>query len=429
MTTDPSKSMNNLLSILPRSIEPGAVNNHQRPVFSLRVFNQSEATVEILDGTLLRIASYSQSSTRLLETPIESGTYLEAGQECLLRFRPLEIRAGWMNASSYPVRVIFNTQTQGNDHQFTVLSRENIVRICGQGGIQPVESIGVGIPPGITLICNRQGGYTEFPVIMQDMFPRDIEVEWSDPAIGWGVRLDDGFDLVANRIAVIRQVRAWSVIGIYVFPDTSVPAGVVVNLGTVVARRCPVNSDDMRFCVGAGSAIRAVVAESAEIEMSQPIVSQACTPVDLPLTIQATLRNPHAYSVDLTNYNSARLQAGDSVELQSSCQMEQLGAPDRPAADRFRDVGVRVLRDGVDVSHTVIMESLLGPDYLRPHVSADVGWRIRFRSGTPVGQYFLQPYAGTTVWISSPSGIYLSLKAILDPGINDTNFGVWIEVV
>jgi hypothetical protein len=130
------------ITIVPRSLEPRQVNADQEPVFSVLVYNRTRASVEILPSTRLWAIDYEGAADRGFSALLESPIAVPARREAVLRFRPTRIDVPRINSGVFPVRLDFSIKTLGSERAWTEVSHENCIRIGGNAGIEPVESIG-----------------------------------------------------------------------------------------------------------------------------------------------------------------------------------------------------------------------------------------------------------------------------------------------
>ena len=395
------------IAMVPRSLEPRQVNMFQRPIFSLRVTNKSAAEVEILSTSNLWVTDYPDQLDRGIRATLEAPAVLKPNQESVLRFAPAFVKEGQINSGVFPLRLELHLNEGGSPRRVVQVSNENGLRIGGNAGIQPVEKVGMGITPEQVWIVDRAGGYLEVPVILGDMFPRDVTMRWLDAHPDWFASSDDGIDISAAGSFALKQVRAWTSVGVRFSPSAGVPSNEVQVIGTFVAEVCALSPSPggPAPCMAAGSRIWAVIAESADIKMEA--VTGPGRPVAklTPFEASAQLNNPFNYRVDIQNYNSPLI-------------------PHRT----IPEIGVRAVLEGVDVSRYVVLESFVGPDYLAPMERRHVSFRCHFLSGAPTGRYLLQPYTSATVWLAARPWEHPSLQARIDPGATDPGFGVEVEV-
>lgn len=418
------------LVVVPRSLEPRQVNDFQEPVFTVRVSNAGDVDIEVLPRTRLWVVDYENAPERGFAADLEAPVYVPARREAVMRFQPVHIEIPTINEGIFPLRIQFAILLNGSEQSFTTVSSENSVRVGGNAGIEPVESIGMGIQPGQTVIVGRSGGYLQLPVIMKDMFPVNVKLQWTDPQVDWRVFSDDGVDLVASREVILRQARAWTHAGVWIEPGAMVPANVVRIIGTLIAVRCPVDGrGGLSACKGAGGRVRAVVAESAAIEMGAPTCALPSVSGGEELDIQATLTNPFHYEVDLANHGIPSLQrSGQSAVIDETGMFSCRPRPRRQDGINRDDVGVRAYHEGVEVPDALDFVTMIAPDSLQPQESRSVGWRVRISHSAPRGRYRLQPFTTSTVWLSARFGNWPKLEARIDPGASDPAFGVEIDV-
>jgi len=391
--------MTPLLRAIPRSIEPQQVNDLQRPVFTLRLENTAEYPVEISRDSELWVVDYAHDPERGFRARLESFTLIPPQSESTLRFVPTVISVPLINSGSFPIRLTLHVSSGGTQVVQHLLATDNRVRVGGNGGRSPINSIGVGVEPALLLILSREGGYHEFPLITDDLFPVDVKVKWEDPNPDWHVQTDDGINLTTTRESTLRQMRAWTVFGIRVVPPSDFPANQVAVIGKFVAERCPLSSDGLGACPGAGAGIRAVIAESAQISLHDLTVSNMLpqsTPRCRPgsdIYIQGSVTNPFYYPVTAQG----------------------------PA-------GVMAFTAGVDSTLYFEYRSLTFVT-LQPRESAQVSWKITVRPNTPRGIYTLQPFLGAAVGFSREIGDSLQMDAQINQEDPAVNLGVQIEVV
>ncbi len=380
--------------VVPRTLEPQAVNLYQKPVFTLRVENPGEEAIEVLPETSFWFVDYPRDSRRGFRARLELGAIIAAHSQAVLRFLPVSLTSNIINSGSYPLRLTLHVRHQGVDSVQEILSPQNRVRFGGNSGISPVESIGMGIQPGETLILNREGGYKELAVILQDMFPIDVQMTWQEPDPDWLVETDDGISLTSNGETILRQVRAWVVFGFRVVPPPDFPADQIVLIGTLIARRCPPGGDGLQACGAAGGAVRAVIAESAKIHLHDLMLSgeRRFTEAGTDLYIRGTLTNPFSYKVGYQG----------------------------PA-------GARTFLNGVDVSRYVQYRSFTFGQ-LEGQQSESVCWKFTILRNAAPGIYTIYPFFGAAVAFSRATGDSKMLMENINSGDLDTMIGVQIEV-
>lgn len=418
------------ISIVPWSLEPRQVNDLQRPVFSIRVRNDAGSQIDILPSTRLWVTDY-ESPGRGFFAFVEGATAIVARREAVLRFQPTKIEVPNINAGVFPSRVDFSIRIKRKTLKWTAISHENCVRIGGNAGIQPVESIGIVVSPHSTIIVSRSGGYGEASIIMKDMFPVDVKLIWTNPNPEWTVLSDDGVDLLLNPERVLRQVRARTYAGIWLSPSKSTPANVIHTVGTLTAVRCQIDAGvGLSPCIGAGNRIRAVIAESAEIQMQivtpdEPLAVSAEATID----IQAKLLNPFQYEVDLANFGNRATQIQVvGLPSESDCCIPHRALSRDPADLRTDAVGVRALKAGSAVENAFSLVAIFSPDYLQPNETVTITWRLRIDPSIKKGRYKIQPYTTATVWFSDRMGVSSKLECRIDPGANDSNLGIDVVV-
>jgi hypothetical protein len=182
-------------------------------------------------------------------------------------------------------------------------------------------------------------------------------------------------------------------------------------------------------CVRVGGRVRAVVAESAAIEMGAPTCALPSVSGGEELDIQATLTNPFHYEVDLANHGIPSLQrSGQSVVIDETGMFSCRPRPRRQDGINRDDVGVRAYREGVEVPDVLDFVTMIAPDSLQLQESRSVGWRVRISHSALRGRYRLQPFTTSTVWLSARFGNWPKLETRIDPGASDPAFGVEIDV-
>lgn len=418
------------LVIVQRSLEPRQVNNFQSPVFTVSVRNEGQAIVEVLQSTRLWIVDYESDPSRGMAALLDAPAAILPGREAVIRFLPVRVQIPKINGGVFPLRIKFDVSVNGGRETFTSISYENCVRVGGNSGIAPVESIAMGISPGQTMVIGRAGGYLEVPVIMQDMFPVDVTLKWIWPSVGWRIFTDDGLDFIANPEVKLRQVRAWAPVGVWVEPTASIPANEAQMIGALVAARCPVdNQGGFGACIGAGGRVFAVVAESAAVQMGVPSAAVIAVSRGAQLDVEATLVNPFHYRVDIANFGRASLLAPRSDIFNDENIATNFVVESSSRAISSHDaVGVRVLQSGTEIQDVLRFVAMIAPDYLEAKESRTVGWRIEINGNAPLGRYRLQPFTTATVWLTGRFKAFSKLEARIDPGAADPGFGVEIEV-
>lgn len=391
----PLQSTTNLVRAVPRSIEPQQVNDFQRPVFTLRLENTGDESVEISAESELWVVDYAYNQDRGFRARLESYTLIAPRSQAVLRFLPTVVSVPLINSGSFPVRLMLHVSSGGTSGIQNLLTTDNRVRVGGNNSKSPINSIGLGVGPSPLLVLSREGGYREFPLILDDMFPVDVKINWQDPDPDWHVQTDDGADLTTVGEATVRQMRAWTEFGIRVVPPSGFPSNQVAQIGTFVAQRCPLSSDGLGACPGVGARIRAVIAESVEVSLHDLSVSDMPTR-SIPgsdIYIQGTVTNPFYYPVSIEG----------------------------PA-------GVVAFADGLDSSQYFRYRSLTFCK-LEPRQSEQVSWKITIRDDTPRGLYTLQPYLAAAVGFSRETGDSLLMKAEINHADPAVNLAVQVLVV
>jgi hypothetical protein len=424
--------------VIPHSLEPQQVNTYQRPVFTVRVKNVTADEIRIDRHSRLVLKTFESMPGHGFTLLLEREAWIGPGREAVLRYEPPAEGLGGLNSVPHPARFEFDVKGPSLETTVVIQGIENTVRFAAHAG-QHIDSVSFGPLFLPLVVVDRQGGFARCVAGHADNFPVDIELKWRDPAVGWSAFSDDGVDLVASGRVVLQQVRYQTSTGIALVPDPSVPANVVQVVGTVIASRCPLQrpSGGIGACIGAGSAVRAIVAESARIELSQP------EPIATPLAnrvsfeIRATLANPFDYPVDLRNLNS---KAGRSAwpALRTGAPDGTFLIEDDPRIDSGIDsgidakgwidrIGVRLLRGGIDMSQHVVLERFVGPDALGPGEALLTAWKCRL-NGAPPGRYRLQPFTTGTVWFDGRHWENRFLQAEIDPGLADSGYGIEVQV-
>lgn len=90
-------------------------------------------------------------------------------------------------------------------------------------------------------------------------------------------------------------------------------------------------------------------------------------------------------------------------------------------------IGVRLLRDGVDMSQHLKFDRFIGPDALGPGETLLTAWRCTLK-GVPPGRYRLQPFTAATVWCEGRHWENRFLQSEIDPGSTDPAYGIDVEV-
>jgi hypothetical protein len=361
---DPGNDSLPCLSIDPYSLEPRQVNDRQRPVFSIRVRNTGSQSVQILPETELWIVDWPTASERGFRARVEEPTLILGNSSAILRFLPAFVSIPTINSGSFPCRILFHVNCAGVDYQFQAVSRENSVRINGYGGIAPIESIGMGIVSGQLLVVPRSGGYHLFTITMQDLFPIDVRVLWKQAETDWRVESDDGICLTTQGQLVLRQTRAWTGVGIWVYPPAGFPADQPALLGTLLAERCPFVSGGLGACMQIGGGIRAVVAENAEIPLRDLTVSSSRLDLSpgAEFYIRGVISNPYSYPVRYHGPSGGKAYIGST-----------------------------------DVTRYLQYKSFTFGE-LQPQESASVCWHFKLLSNAPAGEYTVFPYFTSVVY-------------------------------
>jgi hypothetical protein len=416
--------------VIPRSLEPQQVNTYQKPVFTVRVKNVTADEIEIRRGSRLIVRTFESESWPGFSVLLERDTWIGPGREAVLRYEPPQKGVGALNAVPHPARFEFDIRGAGFETTSIVESIENTVRYEGHAG-QHVDSVSFGPLFLPFIVVDRQGGFARCMAGHSDNYPVDIALQWRDPAVGWSVFSDDGVDLVSNGRVLLRQVRWRTSSGITLVPDQSVPANVVQVVGTLIAVRCPLRSPSggLGACIGAGSAVRAIVAESARIELAQP------EPITAPLAnrgsfeVRAKLVNPFNYPVDLRNLNrNARGSAWPALPTRTPDETFLIDEyPEIEPKGWIDRIGVRLLRDGVDMSAQVTLQRFVGPDALGPGEAMLTAWQCRL-GGVRPGRYRLQPFTTATVWFAGRHWENRYIQAEIDPGSTDPGYGIEVDV-
>lgn len=398
MNADPNSGNDShrCLAIDPHSLEPRQVNDRQRPVFSIRIRNTGSQAVQILPETELWIVDWPTASERGFRAKVEEPTLILGNSSAILRFLPAFVSIPTINSGSFPCRILFHVNCAGVDSQFQAVSRENSVRVDGYGGIAPVESIGMGISSGQQLIVPRSGGYHAFPIMMDDLFPIDVRVLWEQAETQWRVESDDGICLTTQKQILLRQTRAWSRIGVWVYPPPDFPADQPALLGTLIAERCPFASGSgPSACLQIGGRIRAVIAESAIIPLRNLTVSASRLHLSpgADFYIRGVISNPYSYPLRYHGPSGAMAYMG-----------------------------------GTDVTRYLDYKSFTFGELL-PQQSAPVCWHFRLYNSAPSGEYTIFPYFNSAVYFSDPPWAQNPvLQAVINGGAPHAGLSVAVTV-
>jgi hypothetical protein len=360
---------NRFLRLLPRSISPQQVLLKESPTFSVVVENVCSDTVTVLEETELWVANFG-GSTGGFRAKLELPCTLLPRSKAVLRFRPTKLADVGINSDSHPLRIFLRLLCNGQPVDCVVISRENSIRVGGSHTIPPVENIGLGISPDNLIIMSRTGGYQSYPVMMNDLYPIDVEVTWDNGDPTWDVRSDDGVNLTVDRSLVLAQTRAWTQFGLSLTPPSDFPANVVHVVGTLLAKRCPVNPPTgiaPGACLEIGGRVKAVIAESAALELRDLHIPEQrkTVPAGGDLHIRGTLRNPFVYSLRFNGPCGASAFMGD-VDVSRFVE--------------YRDMTMGILKAGAE----------------RP-----VDWRFQIRKDAPAGRYVIRPWLTSQLYHSS----------------------------
>lgn len=387
----------NTIAIVSRSIEPQQVNVFQKPVFTLLLQNTSKEMVTVLPETELWVVDYPSDNNRGFRTTVETVIHIPGNSVGLLRFLPTSVSIPKINTGSFPLRLTLRSQTGATILSTTFVCTDNSVRVQGSGGLQPIESVGF-FSRRETLIVPREGAYEDFSVVMDDMFPVDIEIEWQQMEEGWQVVSDDGVDLTATGSMILRQVRTRTTFGIWVYPNPEYPANQLVELGTLIVKRCPLSrpSGGLGTCIGSGGALRAIIPTSSAVILSAlslfPKEDLVVNPGGT-FQIYGTLNNPFLHDV-------------------------QIEGP--AGANSFLN-GTNASRYISFTRHTIFR--------LGAGQTETVCWDFQIEDSAPAGIYTIQPFLRSRVWYNRP---IWDRRAPIETAINDsdpqTNLSVQIEV-
>jgi hypothetical protein len=387
----------NTIAIVSRSIEPQQVNFFQKPVFTLLLQNTSTEMVTVLPETELWVVDYPSDNDRGFRATVETSIHISGNSVGLLRFLPTSVSNPEINSGSFPLRLTLRIQTGATILSTTVVCTDNTVRVQGSGGLQPIESVGF-FSRRETLIVPRDGAYEDFSVIMDDMFPVDIEIEWQQMEEGWQVVSDDGVNLTATGSMILRQVRTRTTFGIWVYPNPEYPANQLVELGNLIVKRCPLSkpSGGLGTCIGAGGALRAVIPTSSAVILSDlslfPKEELVVNPGGT-FQIYGTLNNPFLHNVYIEG------PAGANSFLNGT-----------NASSFVRFTRLTSFRLGAGQTETVC-------------------WDFQIEDSAPAGIYTIQPFLRSRVWYNRP---IWDRRAAIETAINDsdpqTNLFVQIEV-
>ena len=418
------------IAVIPRSLEPRQVSNYQKPVFTVRVRNVSNEEVQVKASSRLILKTFAEMPDHGFTLSLERDIWIGPGREAVLRYDPPAKGLMGLNSVPHPPRFEFDVCGPGFDTTVKFDDLENTVRYGGHTGthVDAVLFAPLFLP---FVVVDRQGGFARCAAGHHDNYPVDVELEWRNPAVGWSAFSDDGVDLVAHGKVLLRQVRGNTPSGIQLVPDQSVPANVVQVAGTVVASRCPLQtpSGGLGACVGAGSTLRAIVAESALIELSQPQPISTALADRVPFEVRARLVNPFNYPVDLHNLNR-QIRRSSWPALPTEGPGEMFTIEEYPAAEPrgwIDRIGVRLLQGGVDMSQHLTLERFVGPDALGPGEAASTAWHCTLKK-VPTGRYRLQPFTTATVWFAGRHWENRFLQAEIDPGSTDPAYGIEVNV-
>ncbi|MFN5907419.1 MAG: hypothetical protein ACK5A3_15300, partial [Planctomyces sp.] len=104
----PLQSTTNLVRAVPRSIEPQQVNDFQRPVFTLRLENTGDESVEISAESELWVVDYAYNQNRGIRARLESSTLIAPRSQAVLRFLPTDVSVPLINSGRCPVRLMLH---------------------------------------------------------------------------------------------------------------------------------------------------------------------------------------------------------------------------------------------------------------------------------------------------------------------------------